>query len=80
MWLMVRLPSRPPNNYNPMCVLDLEMPELDGVEAARQISRTVATKVIICTRHARPGGARPWPKRCRLCPQIHPVEHRRSHP
>ena len=38
-----------------VCVLDLEMPELDGVEAARQINRTVATKVIICTRHARPG-------------------------
>ena len=38
-----------------VCVLDLEMPELDGVEAAREITRTVATKVIICTRHARPG-------------------------
>lgn len=38
-----------------VCVLDLEMPELDGVEAAQEINRTVATKVIICTRHARPG-------------------------
>lgn len=38
-----------------VCVLDLEMPGLDGVEAAREISRTVATKVVICTRHARPG-------------------------
>ena len=38
-----------------VCLLDLEMPELDGVEAAQEIARTVATKVIICTRHARPG-------------------------
>lgn len=38
-----------------VCILDLEMPQLDGVEAAREITRTVATKVIICTRHARPG-------------------------
>lgn len=38
-----------------VCVLDLEMPELDGVEAAREITRTVATKVVICTRLARPG-------------------------
>lgn len=38
-----------------VCILDLEMPQLDGVEAAQQITRTVATKVIICTRHARPG-------------------------
>ena len=38
-----------------VCILDLEMPELDGVEAAQEIARTVATKVIICTRHARPG-------------------------
>lgn len=38
-----------------VCLLDLEMPELDGVEAAGQILRQVATKVIIVTRHARPG-------------------------
>src|SRR5690625_4190981 len=38
-----------------VCILDLEMPELDGVEAAQEIARTVATKVIVCTRHARPG-------------------------
>ncbi|MGO1183132.1 MAG: response regulator transcription factor [Micrococcaceae bacterium] len=38
-----------------VCVLDLEMPELDGVDAAREIAASVATKVIICTRHARPG-------------------------
>lgn len=37
-----------------VCVLDLEMPELDGVEAAKEILRSVPTKVIICTRHARP--------------------------
>lgn len=38
-----------------VCLLDLEMPELDGVEAAGQILRRVATKIIIVTRHARPG-------------------------
>ncbi|MEV4900288.1 response regulator transcription factor [Citricoccus sp. NPDC055426] len=38
-----------------VCLLDLEMPELDGVEAAAQILRRVATKIIIVTRHARPG-------------------------
>ncbi|MGW9550126.1 response regulator transcription factor [Citricoccus zhacaiensis] len=38
-----------------VCLLDLEMPEMDGVEAAGQILRQVATKVIIVTRHARPG-------------------------
>lgn len=38
-----------------ICILDLEMPHLDGVEAAREIARSVATKVIMCTRHARPG-------------------------
>lgn len=42
--------------YQPdVCILDLEMPELDGVDAARHITRTVSTKVVICTRHARPG-------------------------
>lgn len=38
-----------------VCLLDLEMPGLDGVDAARQILRTVPTKVVIFTRHARPG-------------------------
>lgn len=38
-----------------VCLLDLEMPVLDGVEAAAQILRRVATKIIIVTRHARPG-------------------------
>ncbi|GAB2512685.1 Transcriptional regulatory protein LiaR [Corynebacterium atrinae] len=38
-----------------VCLLDLEMPGLDGVEAAEKIARTIATKSIIVTRHARPG-------------------------
>ncbi|QQE48935.1 response regulator transcription factor [Micrococcus luteus] len=38
-----------------VCLLDLEMPGLDGVEAPRQILRSVPTKVVIFTRHARPG-------------------------
>lgn len=38
-----------------VCLLDLEMPGLDGVEAAEKITRSVSTKSIIVTRHARPG-------------------------
>jgi len=38
-----------------VCLLDLEMPEADGLEAAARILRTVPTRVIIVTRHARPG-------------------------
>lgn len=38
-----------------VCLLDLEMPGLDGVEAAQEILRSVPTKVVIFTRHARPG-------------------------
>ena len=38
-----------------VCLLDLEMPHADGVEAASRIVASVATKVIIVTRHARPG-------------------------
>lgn len=38
-----------------VCLFDLEMPGLDGVEAADQILRSVPTRVIIVTRHARPG-------------------------
>ena len=38
-----------------VCLLDLEMPEADGIEAATRILSTVATKVVIVTRHARPG-------------------------
>jgi two-component system response regulator DesR len=38
-----------------VCLLDLEMPQADGIEAAISILSTVATKVVIVTRHARPG-------------------------
>ncbi|WP_043443251.1 response regulator transcription factor [Arthrobacter sp. L77] len=38
-----------------VCVLDLEMPPTDGIYAAEEILRTVATRVVIVTRHARPG-------------------------
>ncbi|ALO65416.1 LuxR family transcriptional regulator [Arthrobacter alpinus] len=38
-----------------ICLLDLEMPRADGLEAAAMILATVNTRVIIVTRHARPG-------------------------
>lgn len=38
-----------------VCLLDLEMPYLDGVEVAEALRRTVATRCIVVTRHARPG-------------------------
>lgn len=38
-----------------VCLLDLEMPGLDGVDAAREILRSIPAKVVIFTRHARPG-------------------------
>lgn len=38
-----------------VCLLDLEMPQADGIEAATRIVSSVATKVVIVTRHARPG-------------------------
>nr|WP_298988189.1 response regulator transcription factor [uncultured Micrococcus sp.] len=38
-----------------VCLLDLEMPPADGLEAAAQILATVPTKVVIVTRHTRPG-------------------------
>lgn len=38
-----------------ICLLDLEMPRADGIEAAARILATVNTRVIIVTRHARPG-------------------------
>jgi two-component system response regulator DesR len=38
-----------------VCVLDLEMPPTDGIYAAEEILRSVATRVVIVTRHARPG-------------------------
>lgn len=39
-------------------LLDLEMPGIDGIEAAAQILRTVTARAIIVTRHARPGALR----------------------
>ncbi|MFZ4843245.1 MULTISPECIES: response regulator transcription factor [Mycetocola] len=36
-------------------LLDLEMPVLDGVDAATQIRRTLDTRIVLVTRHARPG-------------------------
>lgn len=38
-----------------VCLLDLEMPHLDGVEVAEALRRTVVTRCIVVTRHARPG-------------------------
>jgi len=38
-----------------ICLLDLEMPQADGLESAAKILATVNTRVIIVTRHARPG-------------------------
>ncbi|WP_251451829.1 response regulator transcription factor [Microbacterium sp. Marseille-Q6648] len=38
-----------------VCLLDLEMPEADGLEAAGRILASVPSRVIIVTRHARPG-------------------------
>lgn len=38
-----------------VCLLDLEMPGLDGVEVAERLSGRVATRCVVVTRHARPG-------------------------
>ncbi|WP_300267311.1 response regulator transcription factor [Microbacterium sp.] len=38
-----------------VCLLDLEMPGLDGVEVAERLNRAIATRCIVVTRHARPG-------------------------
>ncbi|GAA4194010.1 response regulator transcription factor [Microbacterium oryzae] len=38
-----------------VCVLDLEMPELDGVEVAARLRGAVASRCVVVTRHARPG-------------------------
>jgi two-component system response regulator DesR len=38
-----------------VCVLDLEMPHLDGVQVTEKLNRTTATRCVIVTRHARPG-------------------------
>lgn len=38
-----------------VCLLDLDMPGLDGVEVAQQVTRATTARCIIVTRHARPG-------------------------
>ena len=38
-----------------ICLLDLEMPKLDGVEVAERLRRTISARCVIVTRHARPG-------------------------
>ena len=38
-----------------VCLLDLEMPGLDGVEVTERLRRTVTARCVIVTRHARPG-------------------------
>lgn len=38
-----------------ICLLDLEMPGLDGVEVAERLNRSIATRCVVVTRHARPG-------------------------
>lgn len=38
-----------------VCLLDLEMPGLDGVEVAERLQRAIATRCVVVTRHARPG-------------------------
>ncbi|RGE15871.1 DNA-binding response regulator [Leucobacter sp. wl10] len=38
-----------------VCLLDLEMPGLDGVEVAARLRRALPTRCVVVTRHARPG-------------------------
>lgn len=38
-----------------VCLLDLEMPGLDGVDVAAQLHRAISARSVIVTRHARPG-------------------------
>lgn len=38
-----------------VCLLDLEMPGIDGVEAAARIRQRVPSRCVVVTRHARPG-------------------------
>ncbi|GAA3670416.1 response regulator transcription factor [Microbacterium marinilacus] len=38
-----------------VCLFDVEMPGLDGIDAAERLRRTVPTRVVAVTRHARPG-------------------------
>ena len=56
-----------------LAVFDLEMPRLDGLEAASRVRAEVEIPIVIVTRHARPGvlkrarasGVRPPRTRCR---------------
>ena len=38
-----------------VCLLDLEMPGLDGVQVSERLNRAITTRCIVVTRHARPG-------------------------
>ncbi|KZE88379.1 response regulator transcription factor [Microbacterium sp. TNHR37B] len=38
-----------------VCLFDVEMPRLDGIEAAARVRRVVRTRIVAVTRHARPG-------------------------
>ncbi len=38
-----------------VCILDLEMPPTDGVDTAQRIVSAVDTRILMVTRHARPG-------------------------
>ncbi len=38
-----------------VCLLDLEMPGIDGIDTAARLARTVPTRCLVVTRHARPG-------------------------
>ncbi|GIG34830.1 response regulator transcription factor [Cellulomonas pakistanensis] len=38
-----------------VCLLDLEMPGIDGVDTAARLTRALPTRCVVVTRHARPG-------------------------
>ncbi|MDT0179867.1 response regulator transcription factor [Microbacterium sp. ARD31] len=38
-----------------VCLLDLELPGIDGVEAAARIRQRIPARCVVVTRHARPG-------------------------
>ena len=38
-----------------VCLLDLEMPGIDGVDTAARLTRMLPTRCVVVTRHARPG-------------------------